>query len=119
MKNRLLKCCSLLASLALSLGIGQNRASAQNCPISFPSGNTLTSFIDVYPNYPNSDAYFNTIVSNSAPIPDGTYLTWCVDANTLIDPSQGYTVPGTVYTGYLLPTCASNLNSLLPAGHPA
>jgi hypothetical protein len=121
MKIQSLKRWLALFVVAFSLGLVQkNQAFGQNCLISFtgPAGNVLNSFIDLYPNYPNSDAYFNTMVQDAnEPIPIGTYLTWCVDAGTLIDPSQGYTVPGTLYSGILLPTCDTNLNNELPPGH--
>jgi hypothetical protein len=92
----------------------------QTCPLSFtgPYGNVLTSFVDVYPNYPNCNATFNAVVQDtSEPLPEGTYLGWCVDVDITLDPSQGYTVPGTIYTGLLFPTCDTNLNNQIPGNH--
>jgi hypothetical protein len=122
MKNGSFKCWWALAVIALFLGLGQsNQAFGQaSCGINFtgPAGNVLTSFIDLYPNYPNCNATFNTVVQNTnQPLPLGTYLTWCVDAGVQIDPSQGYTVPGTIYTGELFSTCDTNLNNELPPNH--
>lgn len=122
MKMKWLKCWFSLLTLSLAMGLGQKNVASAQCALSFsgPAGNALTSFIDIYPNYPSSDAYFNTVVQNAGQaLPLGTYLTWCVDANTFLDPSMGYTVPGTIYTGALYPDCDPNLNSKLPAGHPA
>ncbi len=121
MKTNWLKCCLSVLALALAIGLGQkNAAMAQCLSYSGPNGNVLTSFIDIYPNYPSSDAYFNTLVQTAnQPLPLGTYLTWCVDANTFIDPSQNYTVPGTTYIGTLIPDCDPNLNTKLPPNHPA
>src|SRR5882757_4400787 len=97
MKIQSLKCWLSLFVVAISLGLIQiNRASGQ-CAISFtgPAGNVLTSSILAYPNYPNETNLFSVYVNdNSQPIPFGTYLGWCVDANTEINP-QLVTGPGT------------------------
>lgn len=93
---------------------------AGDCGISFngPAGDVLTSYVDVYPNYPNSSATFNVVVQTAnQPLALGTYLGWCVDANVELDPTANGTVAGTVYTGTLLATCDTNLNSELPPGH--
>lgn len=124
MKIRLLTCQLALQVFAVLSLCGQpNLAQGQDsCGLDFsgPAGNELTSFIDVYPNYPNCDATFNAVVqSTNQPLPLGTYLTWCVDAGVQIDPSQGYTVPGTVYTGALFATCDTNLNNEVLPDHTA
>jgi hypothetical protein len=124
MKIQSLKCWSVLFAVALLLGLVQEcPASGGNqpaCGLNFtgPAGNLLTSFVDVYPNFPNCDATFNSIVqTTNAPLPQGTYLAWCIDANVELDPSDGYTVAGTIYTGELLATCDTNLNNELPPNH--
>jgi hypothetical protein len=122
MNIRSSKCWLALLVFALLLGIGQtNQALGQSSSgINFtgPAGNVLTSYIDLYPNYPNCNATFNTQVqTTNQPLPLGTYLTWCVDAGVEIDPSQGYTVPGTTYTGELFSTGDTNLNNELPPNH--
>lgn len=114
--TRILIFALLLGFFQKSLAVG----GSPDCSINFtgPAGNTLTSYMVVYPNYPNCNATFNTVVQNiNAPLPLGTYLTWCIDANVELDPSQGYTVPGTTYTGLLFPSCDPNLNSELPPNH--
>ena len=61
-----------------------------DCPISFngPAGNVLTSSIESYPDYPDSPALFNIYVTDTnQPIQPGTYLGWCVDADTFITAS--------------------------------
>ena len=76
----------------------------------------MNSFIVDYPNYPASDATFHTSVQDTnEPLPVGTYLTWCVDVGTELNPIQGV---GTAYSGVLFPTCDPNLNSELPTNHP-
>jgi hypothetical protein len=118
MKIQSLKYCSALFVLAFSLGLGQRNQAFGQCSISFtgPAGNVLNSFIVDYPNYPNSDATFHTTVQdNNEPLPIGTYLTWCVDAGTELNPVQGV---GTAYSGTLYPTCDPNLNNELPTNHP-
>lgn len=122
MQIRLLKCWLSLFVCTVFFALGQkNQAFGQSsCGLNFtgPAGNVLTSFVELYPNYPNCNATFNTLVQvTNQPLPLGTYLTWCVDADVLIDPSQDYTVAGTVYTGQLFPTCDTNLNNELPPGH--
>jgi hypothetical protein len=47
------------------------------------------------------------------PIPAGRYAAWCFDVGTDIEPAVG----GTLFGGYLLSSCDSNLNSYLP-DHP-
>lgn len=49
MKNRIMKCWLLIVTLALSFGMGQNNRANAQCSLSFsgPSGNVLTSFIDL------------------------------------------------------------------------
>jgi hypothetical protein len=118
-----MKCWCLIA-LAFSFGLGfKNSALAQPaCAISFPPpvGNVLSSYIDVYPNYPNSDATFNIIVSTTnQPLATGAYLGWCVDGATELDVTLGGTVPGTNYIGDLFPDCDTNLNNEIPQDHPA
>lgn len=122
MRIRPLKCWVSVLVFALMLGFGlKNQAWGQpagGLNFTGPAGNLLTSFMDLYPNYPNSDATFNEVVqSANQPLPPGTYLSWCVDVDVQIDPSQGYTVPGTIYTGELFSTYDTNLNNELPPGH--
>jgi hypothetical protein len=118
-----LKCWLGLFLFAFSLGLVQkNQALGQNCVLNFagPAGNVLNSFIDSYPNYPNSDATFNTLVQDAnEAIPMGLYLTWCVDAGTMIDVTQATVpvTPGTPCSGALYATCDTNLNNELPPGH--
>jgi hypothetical protein len=121
MKIQLLKCWVVLFVSAISLGLVQSHAFGQNCLISFTgaAGNVLTSYINEFPNYPNSDAFFHTFVQDSnEPLPTGTYKTWCVDEDTLIDAAYN-TTPGTLYSGMLFPTCDTNLNNEIPPGHTA
>src|SRR5579883_1377121 len=120
MKRFLNNYCMALALAASVLGLGRS-SQAQPCPINFPNppGNVLTTYIVPYPNYPNSPATFSFTVGAGQPLFPGTYYGWCVDANTELDATQGYTVAGTTYTGFLLPDCDPNLNSELPPGHPA
>jgi hypothetical protein len=121
MKTRSLNCWSGLFILVFALGLFRpDQVFGQSGAIDFsgPAGNQLTAFLVIWPNYPNSDAFFNTTVQDAAEaIPSGTYLTWCVDNDVEIDPSQGYTVAGTIYSGELFPTCDTNLNNELPPGH--
>jgi len=101
--------------------LGRYPAAGQtDCPISFngPAGNVLTSSIEAYANYPDSPALYSVYVTDTnQPIQLGTYLAWCVDADTFITASQA--LPGTPYVGLLYPTCDTNLNSELPSGHSA
>ena len=115
MKTKLPIYCSALFIIALSLGLGQGNQAFGQCP-SF--NGSLTSYIVNYPGYPNSPAMFETLVTDSEPLPIGTYLTWCIDANVDINAQQfQYSSPGTQYSGTLIPTCDTNLNSKLPSGH--
>jgi|GEM_PF-4255216 len=122
MKNRMLKCWLLILTAALLLGMVGNAKLMAQCHLSFtgPNGNVLSSYMVSYPNYPNSPATFNTTVQgNSQPLAAGTYLTWCVDAYTLLDPSLNFTVGGSSYIGNLFPTCDPSLNTEIPLDHPA
>lgn len=51
--------------------------------------------------------------SPTPPIPPGPYAAWCFDVGTDIAPAA----EGTLFGGYLLSSCDSNLNSYLP-DHP-
>ena len=120
MKRIFLKNALVLSVFMLILGLCNiTVVSAQpSCSLSFtgPAGNTLTSYIYSYPNYPNSDASLNVLVEDAnEPLPMGTYLAWCVDASIFIDVAQ--TLPGTLYIGTLFPTCDTNLNNELPPNH--
>jgi hypothetical protein len=123
MKNASVKCWLFLLSVVLCLGFARTESAlgAADCPVTFPPpvGNVLTSDIVQYPNYPSSDATFDiTVTNNNQPLPEGTYLGWCVDANTDISVSQIATLPSSVI-GPLYPDCDANLNSQLPTNHPA
>lgn len=54
------------------------------------------------------------------PISPGRYAAWCIDAVTEIDPTAGYTLPGTTYGGAMYSTCDPTVafNQFLPASHP-
>ena len=118
----MLKCWLLILTAALLLGMVGNAKLMAQCQLSFtgPNGNVLSSYMVSYPNYPNSPATFNaTVQGNNQPLAAGTYQGWCVDAYTLLDPSQNFTVPGSSYIGNLFPTCDPSLNTEIPLNHPA
>jgi len=142
MKSLFFNCVGLWSFVAASLSLGGvlvQPACGQECPITFPGGSQLTSFITIYPGYNthySSDpavtlqqqliSYFLVDVTNpvnhtnypNPPIPYGLYPTWCVDQWDFIDPPY-ITVPGSIYTGTLYSTCDPLLNTyLLPLGHP-
>jgi hypothetical protein len=129
MKISSLKSWLVLFVVVLLLGLGQKNQAFGQCEISFtgPAGNVLTSDIILNTNWwppghlniGTSNSTFNVIVQDAnEPLPVGIYLTWCVDWATDLDPSQGYTVPGTHYTGNLFPTCDPNLTNEIHLKHP-
>lgn len=133
MNTSILKRFGLMSALGLSLcaslelpALGQSP-----CPLTLVPGTNLSAYLTVYPGASSVTtpivATFLTYVTNklgspatnyTGPIPPGSYPTWCADEQILIYPKQT-TVPGTLFSGALYPTCDPNLNSVLtPLGHP-
>jgi hypothetical protein len=111
MKNRLFAIgFRLLGALAILTAAVGSQSLGQICP-TFASP-TMDAYVTAFPNYtgtpphvfPNPESYFAVSVPADQPIAAGLYSAWCVDANNLISPVY-QTIPGTLYTGNLLPTC--------------
>src|SRR6476646_9865052 len=89
------------------------------CP-SYPSP-SMDAYVTAYPNYtgtpphvfPTPDAHFAVSVPAGQPLTAGIYSAWCVDSGNTITPIF-QTIPGTLYTGNLVPTCDPAALATLP-----
>lgn len=116
-------CCRLvLGSVFLLLSALFSSANAQNCLLSIEApSNTASVNVEMAPAWWNFD--FNaadnpslaltTVYSDTAGIPSGTYLTWCIDAADGIDGNPNN------YTAHLYSTCDTNIDVELPNDYPA
>ncbi len=115
---RILSGLSLIAGLAFS-----NAGLAQTCPLPIAApNNTASIYLAAWPAWWNSPHDFSAadnpalltdyIYSDTAGLPAGPYLAWCID---IFDDINGN---GGNYTATLYSTCDTNIDQELPNNYP-